>query len=85
MLIGSAALVLIAIMAGYAYSAYKSAAIEQTFPRIGDLADVGGYRMNSVLVKAGTAADRRTAGRPGLRACRETHSSGPAGFRSRRE
>ena len=57
MLIGSAALVLIAILAGYAYSAYKSAAIESAFPRIGNLTDVGGYRMNSVLVKAGTAAD----------------------------
>lgn len=44
-------------LASYAFTAWKARAIEQQFPNIGELIDVGGFRMNSVLVPAGETAD----------------------------
>jgi len=44
-------------LAGYVFSSWKTRAIERRFPNIGELIDVGGLRMNSVLVPAGATAD----------------------------
>lgn len=44
-------------LAGYAFTAWKARAIETAFPNIGELVDVGGFRMSSVLVTAGADAD----------------------------
>ncbi len=44
-------------LAGYAFTVFKARAIERQFPNIGELIDVGGLRMNSVLVPAGDKAD----------------------------
>lgn len=44
-------------LAGYLFSSWKTRAIERRFPNIGELIDVGGLRMNSVLVPAGATAD----------------------------
>lgn len=43
--------------AGYAFSSWKARALERQFPNIGELIDVGGLRMNSLLVPAGENAD----------------------------
>ena len=43
--------------AGYTFTAWKARAIEREFPNIGELIDVGGLRLNSVLVPAGENAD----------------------------
>ena len=43
--------------AGYAFTAWKARAIERQFPNVGELIDVGGLRMNSVLVPSGDEAD----------------------------
>lgn len=48
---------LVLALAGYAFTAWKSRAIERQFPNIGDMIDVGGFRMNSVFVPAGKNAD----------------------------
>lgn len=44
-------------LAGYAFTAWKARAIEREFPNVGDLIDVGGLRLNSVLVPGGENAD----------------------------
>ncbi len=44
-------------LAGYAFTAWKARAIEQQFPNVGELIDVGGFSLNSVLVPAGDKAD----------------------------
>lgn len=44
-------------LAGYAFTAWKARAIEREFPNVGDLIDVGGLRLNSVLVPGGKNAD----------------------------
>ena len=44
-------------VAGYLFSSWKARAIERQFPNIGELIDVGGLRMNSILVPAGATAD----------------------------
>jgi pimeloyl-ACP methyl ester carboxylesterase len=43
--------------AGFLYTAYKARAIEKAYPPIGELTDVGGFRMNNVHVSAGAGAD----------------------------
>ena len=57
MLTASLVILLVLLSAGFAFSAWKTRALEQKFPNIGDLIDVGGLRMNSVFVPAGTMAD----------------------------
>lgn len=44
-------------LAGYLFTAWKARAIERQFPNIGQLIDIGGFGMNSVLVPAGEKAD----------------------------
>jgi pimeloyl-ACP methyl ester carboxylesterase len=44
-------------LAGYVFTAWKAWAIERQFPNIGELIDVGGLRMSSVLVPASEKAD----------------------------
>jgi pimeloyl-ACP methyl ester carboxylesterase len=44
-------------LAGYVFTAWKARAIERQYPNVGELIDVGGFRMNSVFVPAGAAAD----------------------------
>jgi pimeloyl-ACP methyl ester carboxylesterase len=44
-------------LAGYAFTAWKARAIEQQFPNVGELIDIGGLRINSVFVPAGKNAD----------------------------
>jgi pimeloyl-ACP methyl ester carboxylesterase len=43
--------------ASYVFTAWRVRAIEWQFPNIGELIDVGGFRMNSVLVPSGPNAD----------------------------
>ena len=45
------------LIAGFAFSAWKTRALERRFPNIGELIDIGGLRMNSVFVPAGGAVD----------------------------
>ena len=51
------ALFAIFILTGIVFSQWKAAAIEHEFPNQGERIDVGGFFMNSVLVKAGPSAD----------------------------
>ncbi len=44
-------------LALYAFTAWKARAIEQEFPNVGELIDIGGLRLNSVFVPAGENAD----------------------------
>ena len=44
-------------LAGYAFTAWKTRALEKAFPNVGALIDIGGIRMNSVFVPAGGRAD----------------------------
>jgi pimeloyl-ACP methyl ester carboxylesterase len=44
-------------IAAIGYSAYKAGAIEQTYPNIGQLTDIGGYRMNAVHLARPAEAD----------------------------
>jgi pimeloyl-ACP methyl ester carboxylesterase len=44
-------------LAGYAFTAWKARAIERQFPNVGELIDIGGFRMNSVHVPADADAD----------------------------
>jgi pimeloyl-ACP methyl ester carboxylesterase len=44
-------------LAGYAFTAWKTRTLEQAFPNVGELIDIGGIRMNSVFVPAGGTAD----------------------------
>ncbi|MCJ8055467.1 alpha/beta hydrolase [Shinella curvata] len=44
-------------LSGYAFTAWKARAIEQQFPNVGEMIDVSGFRLNSVLVPAGVKAD----------------------------
>ncbi|MDK4702719.1 MULTISPECIES: alpha/beta fold hydrolase [unclassified Rhizobium] len=46
---------LIVFAAGF--SAYKTRAIEQAYPNIGELTDIGGYRLNAVHLPRPTTAD----------------------------
>lgn len=39
------------------FSAYKTRAIEQTYPNIGELTDIGGYRLNAVHLPRPATAD----------------------------
>lgn len=48
-------LLLIAVAIGY--STYKARAIEQAFPNVGELTDVGGFRMNAVHLRRPPGAD----------------------------
>jgi pimeloyl-ACP methyl ester carboxylesterase len=48
-------LFLIAVAIGY--SSYKARAIEQAFPNVGELTDVGGFRMNAVHLPRPAGAD----------------------------
>jgi pimeloyl-ACP methyl ester carboxylesterase len=41
----------------YAFTAWKARAIEQEFPNVGELIDIGGLRLNSVFLPAGENAD----------------------------
>ncbi|MBX5000468.1 alpha/beta fold hydrolase [Rhizobium lentis] len=45
------------LAAAIGYSSYKARQFEQTFPNIGELTDVGGYRMNAVHVPRPENAD----------------------------
>ena len=45
------------LVAGFAFSAWRTRALERQFPNIGEPIDIGGLRMNSVFVPAGTTAD----------------------------
>jgi pimeloyl-ACP methyl ester carboxylesterase len=45
------------LIAGLAFSAWKTRALERQFPNIGERIDIGGLRMNSVFVPAGMTAD----------------------------
>jgi pimeloyl-ACP methyl ester carboxylesterase len=45
------------ILAGVAYSLWHARRFARRFPNIGELIDIGGYRMNSVHVPAGGQAD----------------------------
>lgn len=45
------------LLAGFAFTAWKTRAIERDFPNRGTLVDVGGFRMNSVHVPAPVTAD----------------------------
>ncbi len=45
------------ILAGVAYSLWHARAFARRFPNVGELIDIGGYRMNSVHVPAGEQAD----------------------------
>ncbi len=51
-----AAIVLLLIAAA-GFSAYKTRAIEQAYPNIGELTDIGGYRLNAVHLPRPTTAD----------------------------
>ncbi len=51
----AAIVLLLAIAAGF--SAYKTRAIEQTYPNIGELTDIGGYRLNAVHLPRPATAD----------------------------
>jgi pimeloyl-ACP methyl ester carboxylesterase len=44
-------------LAGYAFTAWKTRALEKAFPNVGALIDIGGIRMNSVFVPADGRAD----------------------------
>ncbi|MGV1789752.1 alpha/beta fold hydrolase [Rhizobium sp. A37_96] len=46
---------LLVVAAGF--SAYKTRAIEQTYPNIGELTDIGGYRLNAVHLPRPVTAD----------------------------
>ncbi|NUS71044.1 MAG: alpha/beta fold hydrolase [Ensifer adhaerens] len=45
------------ILAGVAYSLWHARSFARRFPNVGELIDIGGYRMNSVHVPAGGRAD----------------------------
>ena len=45
------------LVVGFAFSAWRTRALERQFPNIGEPIDIGGLRMNSVFVPAGTTAD----------------------------
>ncbi|KAA1182292.1 alpha/beta hydrolase [Rhizobium tropici] len=51
----AAIVLLLAVAAGF--SAYKTRAIEQTYPNIGELTDIGGYRLNAVHLPRPATAD----------------------------
>ena len=51
---------LLAIAAGFAFSAYQAAAFERANPNRGERIDIGGYRMNSVYVPRPEGADLPT-------------------------
>ncbi|AYG67260.1 MULTISPECIES: alpha/beta hydrolase [unclassified Rhizobium] len=51
----AAIVMLLAVAAGF--SAYKTRAIEQTYPNIGELTDIGGYRLNAVHLPRPITAD----------------------------
>ncbi|NLS15170.1 alpha/beta hydrolase [Rhizobium sp. P40RR-XXII] len=51
-----AAIVMLLVVAA-GFSAYKTRAIEQTYPNIGELTDIGGYRLNAVHLPRPTTAD----------------------------
>lgn len=50
------AIVLLVVVAA-GFSAYKSRAIEQAYPNIGELTDIGGYRLNAVHLPRPKTAD----------------------------
>jgi pimeloyl-ACP methyl ester carboxylesterase len=50
-------LLLLAIAAAVAYSAYHTSQIERAYPNIGELTDVGGFRMNAVHLPAPPKGD----------------------------
>ncbi len=51
------AAIVMLLIAAAGFSAYKTRAIEQTYPNIGELTDIGGYRLNAVHLPRPTTAD----------------------------
>ena len=45
------------LLAGFTFSAWRTRALERQFPNVGEPIDIGGLRMNSVFVPAGTTED----------------------------
>jgi pimeloyl-ACP methyl ester carboxylesterase len=45
------------VLAAFAFTAWQSDRIEQRYPNIGTLTDVGGYRMNALHIPAGSSTD----------------------------
>lgn len=45
------------LVAGFAFTAWKARAIEARFPNIGELTDVGGYRLNALHIPKPPGAD----------------------------
>jgi pimeloyl-ACP methyl ester carboxylesterase len=50
-------IILFVVSVAIAYSSYQARAIEQAFPNVGELTDVGGFRMNAVHLPRPPAAD----------------------------
>ncbi len=51
------AVIVMFLVVAAGFSAYKTRAIEQTYPNIGELTDIGGYRLNAVHLPRPTTAD----------------------------
>ncbi len=49
--------IVLLLIAATGFSAYKTRAIEQTYPNIGELTDIGGYRLNAVHLPRPITAD----------------------------
>lgn len=50
-------LLLLLCLAGFLFTAYKTASIRTAYPNLGERIDIGGYAMNSVLIPAAVNAD----------------------------
>lgn len=56
-MIAEVSTVLIPVIAAIGYSSYKARSFERTFPNLGELTDIGGYRLNAVHVPRPANAD----------------------------
>lgn len=57
MLTGAISSLLGLSLSAYLFTLFKARSIESAFPQRGELIDVGGFRLNSILVRAGPTAD----------------------------